>query len=256
VQIVLIHKWLEDIITQSAGGWKVESIFERAVCLHAPNYLVTLNTKCIGPATILVKAPIPDFVEGQVVEPCTLIGNGNYTTWSPPEFLITEKCLTEVNQKLPDLLENNVRSSLLKRPYKDLLIEAIRNLASNFPNLGSGSELLIGLGPGLTPSGDDFLAGYCHVLYHAGIRDLWYQLLPLSDKTNNISSEMIRWACKGVVLGPWEEIVSGLVHGCHEEELYHLKNKAMAVGHSSGTDYLLGCATGFFILGRSQKRFI
>src|SRR5690606_34858462 len=63
-------------------------------------------------------------------------------------------------------------------------------------------EQLLGLGPGLTPSGDDFLAGALAALYGVGARDhvqlLWSKLEPcLSSATNEISAAHLRCAASG-----------------------------------------------------------
>jgi hypothetical protein len=60
---------------------------------------------------------------------------------------------------------------------------------------------LIGLGPGLTPSGDDYLAGALAALQATGQADrrnrLWAAIAPLRDRTSPISAAHLECAAEG-----------------------------------------------------------
>lgn len=77
---------------------------------------------------------------------------------------------------------------------------------------------LIGLGPGLTPSGDDFVGGLLfalHVLRNTYPSSSWIQLLvePYFDKTNLISFTLLRDLAHGHALEPLHRIANGLLGG-------------------------------------------
>ena len=108
-------------------------------------------------------------------------------------------------------------------------------------------ESLIGLGPGLTPSGDDFLCGAMtalHYLGHAAIAQrLAQHALPVAARdTNLISAAYLRCASTGhasiVLFDALESlVVGGDAHLARRLDAVH------AVGHTSGWDSLAGAAT-------------
>lgn len=102
---------------------------------------------------------------------------------------------------------------------------------------------LIGLGPGLTPSGDDVLAGmmFCFNVFDA--RDL---LAPLERavfdlaqfNTNSISHAYLQAASRGFVSAALHDVINAL---CLEAPDLEYRVRSLAeIGHSSGFDALLG----------------
>jgi len=94
---------------------------------------------------------------------------------------------------------------------------------------------LIGLGPGLTPSGDDYFGGMLVALRLAGRRmqadGLWRWLQPrLRERTSAISAAHLAAAAAGEAHEALHEVLNGSL------EL----EKLSAVGHCSGWDALAG----------------
>lgn len=106
---------------------------------------------------------------------------------------------------------------------------------------------MIGLGPGLTPSGDDFLIGLMAILRMIGEREF----LPLLcgeikrhlQKTNDISAAYLYHACHGEFSEPFHGLFSA-------GKLVAAVEKIASVGHSSGTDALAGIYFGVEQFGR------
>lgn len=98
---------------------------------------------------------------------------------------------------------------------------------------------LIGLGIGLTPSGDDFLCGVlagctlCGLTEHPFAVQLRQQTLRQLSRTNDISGAFLRCA----VQGQFSQAVSLLSRSCPLEEI---TAAFQAIGHSSGMDTLCG----------------
>jgi hypothetical protein len=113
-------------------------------------------------------------------------------------------------------------------------LEAIdRWLVGN--SLGAEAALLIGLGPGLTPSGDDYLGGILvalHALRRASqAESLWRWLEPqLAARTSAISAAHLAAAAAGQA----HEALHAVLAGSPDLE------KLDAVGHCSGWDGLAG----------------
>lgn len=110
--------------------------------------------------------------------------------------------------------------------------------------LADETAMLIGLGPGLTPSGDDFLGGVMLALHHVHratqARSLWRWLEPRLARTSAISGAHLAAAA------------AGEGHEALHEALFHLfqrrpgwpqtLDRLDAIGHCSGWDALAGMA--------------
>ena len=98
---------------------------------------------------------------------------------------------------------------------------------------------LIGLGIGLTPSGDDFLCGVLAGLIlrnctsHPFSLALQQQLTTRLPDTNDISQAFLNCALQG----QYSEAVCSLGHAAEEAQL---SAAFSAIGHSSGMDTLCG----------------
>jgi uncharacterized protein DUF2877 len=108
-------------------------------------------------------------------------------------------------------------------------------------------ESLVGLGPGLTPSGDDFLCGAMTALHYLGHAPIAQRLalptLPVAARdTNLISAAYLRCASAGhasiVLFDALESVVAG-----DDTHLARRLDAVHAVGHTSGWDSLAGAAT-------------
>lgn len=123
-------------------------------------------------------------------------------------------------------------------------------------NLVAGREAvrrLIGLGPGLTPSGDDFLAGF-----HLGLRlqavalparatrvEAWGELLRQEARlrAGRVSAAILVDATHGMSFAPAHALCLALASGEREGALLAARSLAV-LGHSSGWDLLAGLRVG------------
>lgn len=108
------------------------------------------------------------------------------------------------------------------------------------------SELL-GLGPGLTPAGDDVLAGLLVALHHhPRLRDpLWADLGPLaSARTTALSAALLRHAAAGQALPAVVAVADSLAGHGPGDALATAVARLLAVGHSSGTALAHGLLQG------------
>ena len=106
---------------------------------------------------------------------------------------------------------------------------------------------LIGLGPGLTPSGDDFLAGVMIALHAFGREDisqrLWDVIRPSALEAGNIISfAHLSAASEGAGIAPIHYLICALQTGDGSEIGKHL-NDIDKIGHTSGWDALAGVLT-------------
>jgi hypothetical protein len=111
-------------------------------------------------------------------------------------------------------------------------------------------EALVGLGQGLTPSGDDVLLGLFAVLHLPGgpcepLRDLGRQIMArAAHRTHAISLCALRAAAEGRVRARVAALLSALIAGERETMLAALR-AVLAIGSSSGRDIVAGIVLGF-----------
>lgn len=110
--------------------------------------------------------------------------------------------------------------------------------------LGTEVEQLIGLGPGLTPSGDDYLGGVLIGLRWLGrasqTDSLWRWLAPrLPARTSAISAAHLAAAAAGEAHEAVHEVLENLA-AWETPSLTGSLSRLDAVGHSSGWDALAG----------------
>lgn len=147
-----------------------------------------------------------------------------------------------------------VYESAYKRIYErkeKYLTDAAEKLKfqNSYDLILSGVKELIGFGPGLTPSGDDFLTGYLAVITscneNTAIRkfapDIIYQN---SVRTNYISSCMLSNAAEGT----FHEYIQDLIFAVTAEtpeRVMQCTKRLIRTGATSGSDIAAGIYTGF-----------
>ncbi|MEA4894176.1 MAG: DUF2877 domain-containing protein [Oscillospiraceae bacterium] len=107
---------------------------------------------------------------------------------------------------------------------------------------------LIGLGIGLTPSGDDFLCGFLSglMMYDTSFsRDIFSvlsaEIIIMLERTNEISSAFLRCAING-------SFSEALCNFSRYESSTDIYNAFSVIGHSSGADSLCGLSFAFDVL--------
>jgi hypothetical protein len=119
--------------------------------------------------------------------------------------------------------------------------------------LASAVHDLVGLGPGLTPSSDDMLAGLVLLsgLYSANGGRTSHSIRLLSEvigeevcgRTTRLSEEFLLQACSGngnePVLGLCSALLTGRKRSVEEETI-----RVLQIGETSGTDMILGVVLG------------
>jgi hypothetical protein len=115
---------------------------------------------------------------------------------------------------------------------------------------GLHGKAMMGLGPGLTPSGDDFLVGLLATLHVpqnpcrelAGVCD--DILVDVARRTNAISAAALQAAARGRVREAIQVLMRELMHGT-PNRLAAALSRVLAIGSTSGTDIVAGMLCGF-----------
>lgn len=104
---------------------------------------------------------------------------------------------------------------------------------------------LLGLGPGLTPSGDDYLGGVLIALHAVG-RDaeaerIWSVIQYVTPSaTNDISAAHLVAAAQGFGSAPLHALLTAIIGGERDQRLADLAAAVIRIGHTSGWDALAG----------------
>ena len=113
------------------------------------------------------------------------------------------------------------------------------------------ARAMIGLGPGVTPSGDDILIGFLAGLWSTAGKD-WKrisfiesfgnELANIAQNTNEISRTYLALAAQGQFSSSLSRLTESIAGGA--EDLAEAAEAAMRVGHSSGMDSVTGLLIG------------
>jgi len=117
---------------------------------------------------------------------------------------------------------------------------------------------MIGLGPGLTPSADDFLGGllfaarYVHQSYPENLPWDETEILDLLDWAKTRTHPISRAIFSDLALGhgpkPLHDLIDGLAEGRGFNAVLEAALRVAAIGHSSGWDLLAGTAMGMLTI--------
>ena len=157
----------------------------------------------------------------------------------------------------PLVLDDAAPGSPLERAMQRRLMQTLPELGRASMSLDSALavkalEQLAGLGPGLTPSGDDFIVGYLAALHSRCSREpllrpflhgLVAALTRLAAAANVISRQFIFNALEG----EFSEWLAELVAAIALHDAVRLREsvaRVVRIGHSSGADSLVGLLFG------------
>jgi hypothetical protein len=141
-----------------------------------------------------------------------------------------------------------------------MALPALRALAlatqkQDIAGVVEAAQRLAGLGPGLTPSGDDTLAGFAAVIALLGAQ-LSTDAAPREHiaaaiaatarpRTTMLSATLLAHAAHGEVAEPLGDLLLALVQpGAEHETLFQAAARLLSLGATSGCDALLGVLLG------------
>jgi hypothetical protein len=146
----------------------------------------------------------------------------------------------------PNLVGNNRRGVIGSR-LDELLAQqlAAGRRALKQGALEAGVNLLIGAGYGLTPSGDDFVAGYCSGMHLgaagcSGLRSCMIEIIENAcGKTNVFSRTILGYCCEARFYEKAKALLAALISGT-TADVYDSASAVCTVGETSGTDFSFG----------------
>jgi hypothetical protein len=173
--------------------------------------------------------------------------------WSPqPDWasLRSSRCWTHLYRSLWQHIaaDSTMEQGMVARMAQPLshhlhqLIQAIQ--AADVPLVASAAGQLAGLGPGLTPAGDDMLMGVLYGLwatYPAERAQALAQVIAAAAaaKTTTLSTAWLQAAAVGEAAAAWHDLVRALAEG-RETAVIQATQRILQTGHTSGYDALTG----------------
>ncbi len=176
---------------------------------------------------------------------------------SPTGFgwILSEITRIATGSPLPAALPDFGRALKYTWPTLNEIIQAC--LANDFPRILKTAEDLIGLGEGLTPSGDDFIGGLLFSSYKLQEIYTQFQGFTRSDvelflensrnRTNLISYTMLKDLAAGHAFDTLHRFFNAILTDQNLENVHSFGLELVRIGHSTGWDLLTGVWTGMLL---------
>lgn len=131
-------------------------------------------------------------------------------------------------------------------------LDALRN--RDYVTAVSQAECLLGFGPGLTPSADDFLTGIILFLYYRDPKsDFFQEIVSLAHRrTTVLSYHMIKNAAAGKAYASYLTLIR-ILAGEDQGSLETLADRVLCYGASSGSDFLFGVYCAGLVLEEREN---
>jgi hypothetical protein len=185
----------------------------------------------------------------------------NMTNYQSPKHMAAEVDLVAVELARQMLTTCGRVGGLDQLPNLQTIVMTIRHAVAegDSAQMLESARHLVGLGPGLTPSGDDFLVGYLRGIWllrrnrqaaSPMLDHLRAGLLPtLADRTTRVGAEFIRHALGGAFAEILDRAAQALLAPAGLQAVRSAINRLLNQGATSGADTLLGlltCLEGLF----------
>ena len=229
------------------GAGRVLARFRRASYLELPGGLVAVVPRSVhpGPVHLVVDEFFPE-ARGRApvrVEGATLLVGGRAvdlsaaTPWlgrlpDPAATVAAGPMLARVAARFA------ARSALVAGRYCGQVGRFLGALRAG--DLAAGAAALGGLGPGLTPAGDDALAAVLlHLRWSDPACEPTLRSVASSVRTGVVAAAFLAWAAKGQTLAPAHDLIEAAAGG-EEGRALAAARELSRVGESSGADFCLG----------------
>jgi Protein of unknown function (DUF2877) len=258
-----------DRAAPTAAAVRVHSVHRRAVNLRVGDELVALVSAALDDAPSTVRVPVEDWTALAVRQgdPASIGPDGfrietvhgpiavltsSATAWAPSEICL---CALSGAQLLRS--EERIAAIPVPPPQSAFGIAAATLLAARVSALGdalrqrdpsavtAAAARLLGLGEGLTPSGDDVLTGLAFVSAHRGTRlhgalaSLAAALDDEEERTTLLSVATLRHALEARAQQGLHDLIRAVRDG-DGERIGDAALRVARIGHTSGTDMLSG----------------
>jgi uncharacterized protein DUF2877 len=243
----LIGLGVEEVL-RTPGRGRVAAVYPRAAYIQLPGGLFALTAPEVPLGPLHARVPLPPEAE----QGSPVVTNGGSLeiggraialggVWrgalpDPGELAAAAPLAVEVLEAAP-------ASALREEPWRLSLDRATACLEKG--DLDGAAGALGGVGPGLTPAGDDTLAGILAAararMGPAAEADLLR--VAAAVPTGELAAAFLRWAARGQSIAPVHDLLLALAAG-DLRAAEAARNELSAFGQSSGADLALGLRLG------------
>ncbi len=264
-QVLTMSTYANQILTENNQGI-VHSIYRNTINVSIGKRLLAIQTKDspLSPISLITNLDteqlrqLPFSVGDSIIltnDPCTQVINLSPILPFPKQycqelFMKIRRSIITSNTQGFDLifqLSDSVNDNLILAAARNKLENAFRFYQKHdYENAARELSRLIGLGLGLTPSGDDFLCGMLagfHLLdrdNHTFTQCLRHYIKDNLKNTNEISQAFLKCALHG----HYSQSVNKLWTNPTSEQISQM---FLQIGHSSGMDTLCGIYFSFLL---------
>jgi Protein of unknown function (DUF2877) len=261
-----------------SGKYKIHSKFNSAVNFISGDTFVFVVSESVGPGplNIVIKGIMPVSVNSLQIDDRCLYLNDTKLLFDERKLYDSTLYLQgfDYNNFILNLgfLENSVKKSSPPHSLDFLLDPGRRSEFTSsfqleyvkridlavqeilFGNICTGVGLIKGLGPGLTPAGDDFNSGILIALNliekicHSNLQQTIKFVFKEAVGANLFTNAFLLYASRGLLFNKFRELINAVV--CSNENIIIKKTESvLSIGETSGADQLVG-----FLIG--MKRFL
>ncbi|WP_427889477.1 DUF2877 domain-containing protein [Kribbella sp. GL6] len=261
---------LLDALGAAVVGGEVHSVFERVVNLITPDgWLITLAARTLDDAPNTARVDEASWTDVRAGELFTAehgrlevagltVDLRHANRWQPQLPLLVAASCEPAVVTLDEVLGAvgvaggmvAVGATAFEREQARLLREHSAGVVEAL-RLGDAAAVavhvlgLVGLGPGLTPSGDDFLTGL--LLSAASVRRLLAPaVVDQVHRTTAVSAVTLTEAARGRVRQSLADLLHAVANG-NQPAVRTAAVKVFAIGRTSGTDILSGVRAGLHL---------
>jgi len=264
------------------GDGEILWLSRKDLAMHRRCILASFGPRSICPGqNFFVQGPFLRISEGVTLH------LDSATEWKPPAVVpkyakplnvlhsctrqLLEAVMTLGNAKglgqmipfISSLLDGNKQAisntdPLLAKARNSILDLATACLTFDVTQVARRGRELVGLGPGLTPSGDDFLGGLlfaAHSLKTAYPRHFHWEEAPVTElidwartQTHPISHTILKDHAFGHGPKPLHDVVMSLLNGQGLSRTMEGTERLLGIGETSGWDILAGMLTGMLLV--------
>ena len=244
---------------------------------NAPNTLRVRGLFNKGPK-ITVKTPVYSRKDQLIIGKTVAVTIQSASEWRYPqiefpkkqEYFRVRNRVAQVNEWMMQLgntggyLLNKTQATTYEKMIHVMLLQESEQLLVHLKEKQLFQAMkqlnrVIGLGPGLTPSGDDFLVGLALIFttvnypYHSLKQWLDNNRNELKKRTNIISYSALDWAIKGVARERLGLFLNELFYGESDSLLKRKMIDVLEIGSTSGGDILTGMLAGIKLTMESSR---
>jgi hypothetical protein len=262
----------------SSGKYKIHSKFDSAVNFtFGDTFVFVVNEKVgPGPLNIVVKGILPAAVESLYIEDNSLFLNETQLYYDTDKLYDSSVHIDEINydniirnlgflektvekfsppHSLAFVLDSQKRSeftSSFESEYIKRIDSGVKEIM--YGNILSGVKNIKGLGPGLTPAGDDFNCGLLTALFlvdkisRTELQKSINLVYQEAVGRNLFTNVFLLCASQGFLFYKFRELVNAVLYS-NENTVIEKTISVLSIGQTSGADQTVG-----FLIG--MKRFL